>query len=107
MLDEYHRLNQLLPKAPLMPESRETRIRRLIHRSSYTGTKETDKLLGAFARTHLHNLDDDGLDAYEAVLALGDPDIWAFASGTREPPANLRNPVLDRLIAWAQDNPDL
>ena len=90
-----------------MPESRETRIRRLIHRSCYTGTKETDRLLGAFARRHLHELDDAGLAAYEEVLALGDPDIWGMATGTLERPEGLDNPVLDRLIAWARGNPDL
>ena len=90
-----------------MPESRETRIRRLIHRSSYTGTKETDRLLGAFARAHLHDFDDDGLAAYEEVLALGDPDIWGMATGAHDRPEGLDNPVLDRLITWAQGNPDL
>ena len=90
-----------------MTESRETRVRRLLHQSSYTGTKETDKLLGAFARAHLDGLDSEGLAAYEAMLALGDPMIWGLASGTVERPAGLDNPVLDRLIAWARSNPDL
>lgn len=88
-----------------MPESREKRIRRLIHRSSYTGTKETDRLLGAFARGHLGDLDEAGLDAYEEMLELGDPAIWGYASGALEPPADLQNPVLDRLIAWVRSNP--
>ena len=90
-----------------MTESRETRIRRLIHQSSYTGTKETDKLLSAFARTHLDELDDESLAAYEEMLALGDLDIWGMASGALERPAGLRNPMVDRLIAWVRSNPDL
>ena len=90
-----------------MKESRETRIRRLIHQSSYTGTRETDKLLGAFARASLRDLDDDGLAAYEEMLAMGDPDIWSWASGMADPPEGVANPVLDRFIAWARGNPDL
>lgn len=48
-----------------MPESRDQRIRRLIYRSAYTGTRETDKLLGAFAREFLPVMDDAELTAYE------------------------------------------
>ena len=111
MLDEYHPLDQIPQKAAESPaamtESRETRIRRLIHRSSYTGTRETDRLLGAFARAQLPGLDDAGLDAYEELLAIGDPEIWGIASGMRERPAGLDNPMLDRLIAWVGDNPGL
>ena len=62
-------------------ETRENRIRRLIYRSSYTGTKETDQILGAFSREVLATLDDAGLDAYEELLEYGDPAIWAWASG--------------------------
>ena len=36
-----------------MPEPLEIRRKRLIHRSLYTGMKETDLLLGAFARQHV------------------------------------------------------
>ena len=52
-------------------ESRETRLRRLVYQSSYTGMKETDLLLGRFAKLHLHALTDDELLAkYE----LEDPE---------------------------------
>ena len=89
-----------------MTESRETRIRRLLHRSRYTGTRETDRLLGAFAEAHLRGFDEDGLDAYEQMLALGDPDLWGLASGALERPAGLRTPVLDRFIDWARGDPE-
>ncbi len=81
-------------------ETRENRIRRLIYRSSYTGTKETDKILGAFSREVLTTLDDAGLDAYEELLEYGDPAIWAWASGQVTPPANISNVALDHLIHW-------
>lgn len=81
-------------------ETRENRIRRLIYRSSYTGTKETDQILGAFSREVLATLDDAGLDAYEELLEYGDPAIWAWASGQATPPANISNVALDHLIRW-------
>ena len=70
-------------------ETRENRIRRLIYQSSYTGTKETDLLLGQFANRYLNNLHDQQLDDYEALLAQGDQNILAWVRGDLKIPANL------------------
>ena len=85
-----------------LKETRDNRIRRLIYRSSYTGTKETDKILGAFSRDVLPLLSDNELDLYEELLDFGDPAIWSWASQQSEVPANINNSVLDRLIDWCQ-----
>lgn len=90
-----------------MTESRENRIRRLIYRSAYTGTRETDKLLGAFARQVLPTMTELELDAYEDLLAYGDPDIWSWASGMSPVPDDISNLALDRLITWARSQPQL
>ena len=87
-----------------LKETRENRIRRLIYRSSYTGTKETDKILGEFSRDVLPRLSDKELDLYEELLDFGDPAIWSWASQQSEVPANINNSVLDRLIDWCQGN---
>ena len=70
-------------------ETRENRIRRLIYQSSYTGTKETDLLLGQFANRYLNNLHDQQLDDYEVLLAQGDQNILAWVRGDLKIPANL------------------
>ena len=54
------------------------RARRLIYQASYTGMKETDLLLGHFAKAHLPDLNEDELDDFEALLAVGDPIIYAW-----------------------------
>ena len=54
-------------------------IKKLIYRSKYTGTRETDILLGNFADNHLKNLDDDDLLAYQDLLNSGDPRIWRLS----------------------------
>jgi antitoxin CptB len=75
-------------------ETHQERVRRLIYRSSYTGMKETDLLLGQFARTHLAALSTADLDDYETLLAAGDPAILAFVQGQAEVPPELYNRVL-------------
>jgi antitoxin CptB len=78
-----------------MTESLETRRRRLIYRSLYTGMKETDILLGAFARAHLPELDEAGLDQYERLLGLNqDPQLYAWAIGRDPVPAEYDNEVM-------------
>jgi antitoxin CptB len=75
-------------------ETHQERVRRLIYRSSYTGMKETDLLLGQFARTYLAALSTADLDDYETLLAAGDPAILAFVQGQAEVPPELDNQVL-------------
>ena len=57
-------------------ENRTIWIKKLIYRSKYTGTKETDLLLGNFAENYLTKLNDDQLMNYEKLLVSGDPRIW-------------------------------
>ena len=54
-------------------------LKRLIYRSKYTGTKETDILLSNFANKFLKNLTNDQLKIYETLLDSGDPRIWRLA----------------------------
>jgi antitoxin CptB len=60
-------------------ENRSVFIKKLIYRSKYTGTRETDILLGTFAEKHLVNLSDENLLAYEQLLQSGDPRIWRLS----------------------------
>ena len=54
------------------------RVRRLIYQASYTGMKETDLLLGHFAKSYLADLSDDDLTDFENLLAAGDHWIYAW-----------------------------
>lgn len=60
-------------------ENRTIWIKKLIYRSKYTGTKETDLLLGNFAENYLTKLNDDQLLNYEKLLMTGDPRIWRLS----------------------------
>jgi antitoxin CptB len=62
-------------------DQRTIRLRRLIYQASYTGMKETDLLLGHFAKVHLPNMSDRQLDDFEALLAAGDDRIHAWVVG--------------------------
>ncbi len=83
-----------------MDSHRENRIRRLIYRSGYTAMKETDMILGRFAREVVPTMDNKTLDSYEDLLELGDVMIWKMVTGKTIPPSGFDLKALDALISF-------
>ena len=75
-------------------EAHEVRIKRLLYRSSYTGTKETDVLLGQFAARHLADMAPELLDQYEALIENSDPDLFMWISGRTPVPSEWDTEVM-------------
>lgn len=80
------------------------RRKRLIHRSLYTGMKETDLLLGAFARAEVAAFDSRQLDLYEALLGEPDPAIFAWAIGREDVPPEHDNDVMAQLRNFTRNH---
>lgn len=80
-----------------MQETREIRIKRLRMRAWHRGIKEMDLILGGWADRHLAGADDATLDAFEAVMAEADHDLYQWVSGQAEAPMAHR-PFLERLV---------
>jgi succinate dehydrogenase flavin-adding protein (antitoxin of CptAB toxin-antitoxin module) len=80
----------------------EIRRKRLIHRSRYTGMKETDLLLGAFAQRYIPGFDAGQLDEYERLLQENDVDLFDWATGRQPVPARCQNAVM-RLLQNFKD----
>ena len=78
-----------------MEDSRVNRLRRLKYQAIYTGMKETDLLLGHFAKTHLESLSDQQLDDFEALLDAGDDRIHAWVMGNEPVPAAYNTKVFE------------
>ena len=76
-------------------DNRSIFIKKLIYRSKYTGTRETDILLGNFADIHLKNLDDDDLLAYQDLLNSGDPRIWRLSIDIEKSKSSIENSLID------------
>ena len=89
-----------MSESPVQPEkcalsARQVRVKRLIYRSSYTGMKETDLVLGQFAARYLPELSDNELDMFEAPLDVGDPRILAWVQGDEKVPEAFQGTVID------------
>jgi antitoxin CptB len=82
-----------------MTELEKTR-KRLHFRAWHRGTKESDLLLGRFADQNLASMSLEDLADFEQILDRIDPELIDWLTGREPVPANLRTPVLDRLLAF-------
>ena len=55
--------------------------KKIIYRSNYRGTKEMDKLLGAFTNKYLDQLDYQDLDELIKLLDIDDNNLYNFYNG--------------------------
>jgi antitoxin CptB len=82
-----------------MTELEKTR-KRLHFRAWHRGTKESDLILGRFADEYLAAMTEEELADFEQVLDRIDPELMDWITGREPVPANLRTPVLDKLLAF-------
>ena len=55
--------------------------KKIIYRSNYRGTKEMDKLLGAFTNKYINELTSEDLFNLEKLLDLDDNNLYNFYNG--------------------------
>ena len=55
--------------------------KKIIYRSNYRGTKEMDKLLGAFTKKYIDQLNIDDLYDLEKLLDIDDSNLYNFFNG--------------------------
>ena len=55
--------------------------KKIIYRSNYRGTKEMDKLLGAFIRKYLDQLNTEDLNQLIKLLEIDDNNLYNFYNG--------------------------
>lgn len=78
----------------------DTRRKRLLHTARYRGFKEADILVGGFAEATLAGMTDVELDAFEAILAVSDHDLYEMILGDAPPPAGVDAALIDRMRAF-------
>ena len=57
--------------------------KKIIYRSNYRGTREMDKLLGAFTKTYIDQLDENDLLKLEKLLDVDDSNLYKFLNGIK------------------------
>ena len=79
--------------------SSENRRKRLLFRAQRRGFKEVDLIFGTYAEGALADLDEAGLDQFEALLKAPDQDVYAWLRGAQPVPDDHDNAVFAGLKA--------
>ncbi len=69
--------------------------KRLLFRSLRRGTKESDLVIGGFARACRSDLNDGQLRRFEALLDQNDADVLAWIIGLERPPPEFDTDILN------------
>ena len=57
--------------------------KKIIYRSNYRGTKEMDKLLGAFTKQYINKFDNQQLVELEKLLDIDDDNLYNYYNGLK------------------------
>jgi antitoxin CptB len=79
-------------------ENLSARQKKILFRAWHRGTREADLLMGRFADAFIPQASEADQDAFEAILAENDPDIYDWVTGRLPLPAN--DTVLGRMIEF-------
>ena len=83
----------------MMPETSQTRVKRLKMRSWRRGTKEMDLILGPYSDSQLEAISTTDLDRFENLLNENDQDLYQWVTGAvTVPPAHA--PILNKIKAF-------
>ena len=55
--------------------------KKIIYRSNYRGTKEMDKLMSAFTKRYIDELNKEDLESLEKLLSIDDNNLYSFYNG--------------------------
>ena len=81
-------------------EMLDIRRKRLLFRSVRRGTKESDLVIGGFAKTHLESMDEAQLTRFEALLECSDPEILSWVIGQERIPVEFDTDVMAMMMAY-------
>lgn len=76
------------------------RRKRCLFRAQRRGTRESDMLIGGFAREHLAELDEAQIERFEALLEHNDPEVLSWIVGVAPVPAEFDHDVMALLKSY-------
>ena len=79
----------------MMPETYDTRIKRLKMRSMRRGIKEMDIILSAYADNSLAQMSESDITLYDTLLNENDQDLYSWVTGQTVPPEKFTDMLAD------------
>ena len=81
-------------------ETLDLRRRRARYRAWHRGIREMDLIMGSFADAELPTLSEAELAAFERLLEVPDPELYAWVTGEAEIPPDHRTSLFGRMAEF-------
>lgn len=79
-------------------KNREQMIKKLLYQSCNRGCKETDLIIGLFARDNLEKMDDNELLIFEKILQQNDADLYDWYVGKKPIPKEISSAIMTKIM---------
>ncbi len=79
-------------------ENRQQFIKKLLYQSCYRGCKETDLIIGQFAKIHIEKMNNDELQIFNQILQLLDIDIYDWYTRKKPVPIENRSSIMTQIL---------
>lgn len=74
--------------------------KKLLYKSCYRGSKETDLIIGEFAKQNIEQMSNQDLKDFNELLDLSDGDIYDWYMGKKPIPNQLKSNILLKLMKF-------
>jgi succinate dehydrogenase flavin-adding protein (antitoxin of CptAB toxin-antitoxin module) len=85
-------------------KNRDQLLKKLLYQSCNRGCKETDLIIGQFAKLNLDKMADDELKTFENILHLNDADIYDWYTKKKALPAENSSELMEQILNFEPNN---
>lgn len=79
-------------------KNRDQMIKKLLYQSCNRGCKETDLIIGLFARENLEKMNDNDLLTFEKILQQNDADLYDWYVGKKPIPKEISSSIMTKIM---------
>ncbi len=79
-------------------KNKDQMIKKLLYQSCNRGCKETDLIIGLFARENLEKMDDNDLLTFEKILQQNDADLYDWYVGKKPIPKEISSAIMTKIM---------
>lgn len=85
-------------------KNREELLKKLLYQSCNRGCKETDLIIGQFAKLNLHKMDSYELRTFEKILQMNDADIYDWYTKKTPLPKDKTSKLMLQILDFEPSN---
>lgn len=81
-------------------KNRQELIKKLVYQSCNRGCKETDLIIGQFAKANIEKMSDSDLEIFKAILSFPDADIYDWYTKKKEVPIEKSSQIMTQILKF-------